>query len=288
MRRGPSRPSGGGGMPRVPSNGLARSRSTRQGGGGVDPLGYVGRRLWRLWPSESPPWVEGFIQFWDTGALSWRVVSWQLCGRQGPTQGRCIGGSGGRRGPMQGHAAQRTARSSHPSSFPACPRPPSLPCCRYRHLHHCVRPQHEGLDRGAQLRLHQGDRGALGCVGPWGHRLWGHHLLSRARPILSSPLQLCLNGQPWHSQGVDFVLGEYVDMTAVSGSKRQYETPWVPPEALAAPPPPGLLAAISPPPSKKRKSVCEFLGLGVLHVCGGGGGWAGGVGWGANRVLGGR
>jgi hypothetical protein len=30
-------------------------------GDGADPFGYVGRRVWRLWPNEDPPWVEGFI-----------------------------------------------------------------------------------------------------------------------------------------------------------------------------------------------------------------------------------
>ena len=75
MRRAPSRPAAvggvsGGGMPRVAS-GLNRSRSTRQNGGyggGADPNDFVGRRVWRLWPSENPPWVEGFVQGWDPGA----------------------------------------------------------------------------------------------------------------------------------------------------------------------------------------------------------------------------
>ncbi|KDD71954.1 hypothetical protein H632_c4103p0, partial [Helicosporidium sp. ATCC 50920] len=26
-----------------------------------DPYGYVGRRVWRHWSSENPPWVEGFV-----------------------------------------------------------------------------------------------------------------------------------------------------------------------------------------------------------------------------------
>lgn len=49
---------------------MQRARSTRQNGGyggALDPMGYVGRRLWRLWPAENPPWVEGFIQQWDPG-----------------------------------------------------------------------------------------------------------------------------------------------------------------------------------------------------------------------------
>jgi len=58
-------------------------------------------------------------------------------------------------------------------------------------------------------------------------------------------------------QGTDFVVGEYVDMTGVHGSRRQVEKPFVPPELLNAPPPPGLLAAMAPAPSKKRKSTCE-------------------------------
>ena len=49
--------------------GMQRVRSTRAtqgyGGGADDPLGFVGRRLWRHWPSENPPWVEGFLQQWD-------------------------------------------------------------------------------------------------------------------------------------------------------------------------------------------------------------------------------
>jgi cell division protein FtsB len=44
-------------------------------------------------------------------------------------------------------------------------------------------------------------------------------------------------------------------MTAVHGSRRQHEKPWVSPEAYNAPPPAGLLAALAPPPSKKRKST---------------------------------
>ena len=67
----------GGGLQRMTS-GLQRSRSTRQnavfGGAAADPLGFVGRRLWRLWPQESPPWVEGFIQQWDAGG--WGGSGW--------------------------------------------------------------------------------------------------------------------------------------------------------------------------------------------------------------------
>jgi hypothetical protein len=57
-------------------------------------------------------------------------------------------------------------------------------------------------------------------------------------------------------QGTDYVVGEYVDMTAVHGSKRQHDKPYVSPESLAAGPPPGLLSSLAPPPSKKRKSTC--------------------------------
>lgn len=49
---------------------MQRARSTRQNGGyggALDPMGYVGRRLWRYWPTENPPWVEGFVQQWDPG-----------------------------------------------------------------------------------------------------------------------------------------------------------------------------------------------------------------------------
>ena len=87
MRRaGPARPLGapggglgapmGSGVQRLAS-GMQRSRSTRQNngfGGAVDPLGYVGRRLWRFWPLESPPWVEGFIQQWNPGAAPACIV----------------------------------------------------------------------------------------------------------------------------------------------------------------------------------------------------------------------
>jgi hypothetical protein len=74
MRRAPSRPVvgagvSGGAVARVPS-GIGRSRSTRANGGyggGADPNDYVGRRVWRMWPTENPPWVEGFVQGWDPG-----------------------------------------------------------------------------------------------------------------------------------------------------------------------------------------------------------------------------
>lgn len=87
MRRAPShRPSGSGlaggaaALPRVPSSGLPRSRSTRGGGGPLDPRNYVGRRVWRMWPSESPPWVEGFITCYDEGArLGTCKLAWRGC-----------------------------------------------------------------------------------------------------------------------------------------------------------------------------------------------------------------
>ena len=61
-------------------------------------------------------------------------------------------------------------------------------------------------------------------------------------------------------QGPDYVVGEYVDVSTVHGSRRQADKPYVSPEALAAPPPPGMLASLPPPPSKKRKSICEYSG----------------------------
>lgn len=62
-RRGPGRPLGSG-MPRP--SGAPRARQAGRprmprAGDGADPFGYVGRRVWRLWPNEDPPWVEGFI-----------------------------------------------------------------------------------------------------------------------------------------------------------------------------------------------------------------------------------
>lgn len=71
--------------------------------------------------------------------------------------------------------------------------------------------------------------------------------------FLSTPL-FCLSTR---LQGGDYVVGEYVDMMQVHGSRRQAEKPYISPEALQAAPPPGMLAALAPPPSKKRKSVCE-------------------------------
>lgn len=89
MRRAPSRPAvagvSGGAVPRAPS-GIGRSRSTRANGGyggSADPNDYVGRRVWRLWPSENPPWVEGFVQGWDPGELGGagaRVMGCCCCG----------------------------------------------------------------------------------------------------------------------------------------------------------------------------------------------------------------
>ena len=79
-------------------------------------------------------------------------------------------------------------------------------------------------------------------------------------------------------QGGDYVMGEYVDITNVHGSRRQHDKPYVSPEAMAAPPPPGMLAALVPAPSKKRKSTCEWAGLGSD--------WAGGAQecWGRGRA----
>ncbi|KAL4860244.1 hypothetical protein ACK3TF_000429 [Chlorella vulgaris] len=133
-------------------SGMQRSRSTRQngyGGGSADPLGYVGRRLWRFWPLENPPWVEGFIQQWDPDADSYVIVY------------------------------DPNTRESTEEVF---------------HFGSAV-------------------------------------------------------------EGGDYVVGEYVDMMQVHGSRRQLEKPYISPEALQAAPPPGMLAALAPPPSKKRKSV---------------------------------
>ncbi|KAI3439093.1 hypothetical protein D9Q98_001503 [Chlorella vulgaris] len=133
-------------------SGMQRSRSTRQngyGGGSADPLGYVGRRLWRFWPLENPPWVEGFIQQWDPDADSYVIVY------------------------------DPNTRESTEEVF---------------HFGSAV-------------------------------------------------------------EGGDYVVGEYVDMMQVHGSRRQAEKPYISPEALQAAPPPGMLAALAPPPSKKRKSV---------------------------------
>ncbi|PSC73353.1 chloroplastic isoform X2 [Micractinium conductrix] len=140
------------GMPRAAGGLPQRSRSTRQnsfGGSGADPLGYCGRRLWRFWPQENPPWVEGFIQQWDPDSDGYTIVY-----------------------------DPNTRESTEEVFFFAT-------------------------------------------------AIEGH----------------------------DYVVGEYVDMTVVHGSRRQGDKPYVSPEALAAPPPPGLLAALAPVPSKKRKSI---------------------------------
>lgn len=156
MRRAPSRPAvgagvSGGAVARAPS-GIGRSRSTRANGGyggGADPNDYVGRRVWRLWPSENPPWVEGFVQGWDPDTGMYTVVY----------------------DPNTRESTEEQFAFSH------------------------------------------------------------------------------------STEGPEYVMGEYVDMTAVHGSRRQHDKPWVSPEAYNAPPPAGLLAALAPPPSKKRKSI---------------------------------
>ncbi|KAL6774240.1 hypothetical protein ACKKBG_A24280 [Auxenochlorella protothecoides x Auxenochlorella symbiontica] len=47
----------------------ARSKGSRPAGhrasGAADPYEYVGRRVWRYWPSETPPWVEGYVYEYD-------------------------------------------------------------------------------------------------------------------------------------------------------------------------------------------------------------------------------
>lgn len=141
-------PAPGMGLP----SGMQRSRSTRQNsvfGGAADPLGYVGRRLWRFWSKESPPWVEGFIQHWDPDTDGYTIVY------------------------------DPNTRESTEEVF-----------------------------------------------------------------YFNTAIE-----------GSDYVVGEYVDMTAVHGSRRQHDKPYVSYDALNAAPPPGLLSALVPAPSKKRKSM---------------------------------
>ncbi|KAL4434489.1 hypothetical protein ABPG75_000930 [Micractinium tetrahymenae] len=162
FRRAPSaRPSGALGapmggsiaglVPRSASGMVQRSRSTRQHGGyggALDPMGYVGRRLWRLWPAENPPWVEGFVQQWDPDTDNYTIV----------------------------YDPNTTAATEEVFNFTT-------------------------------------------------------------------------------ASEAEYALGEYVDMTAVHGSQRLPDKPYIPPDVLAMPPPPGLLAALAPAPSKKRKSI---------------------------------
>ena len=158
MRRAPSRPAvgagvSGGGMARAPS-GIGRSRSTRGNGGyggGADPNDYVGRRVWRLWPSENPPWVEGFVQGWDPGEAAGQGEC--NTGRAGVARHGCSGSEGG----SCIDAAQGCHKDNHcvlpASSLPSppcfrAPHPPP-PACRYGHVHGGVRPQHARVHGGA-------------------------------------------------------------------------------------------------------------------------------------------
>ncbi|KAL4420332.1 hypothetical protein ABPG77_010237 [Micractinium sp. CCAP 211/92] len=130
---------------------MQRARSTRQNGGyggALDPMGYVGRRLWRYWPTENPPWVEGFVQQWDPDTDNYTIV----------------------------YDPNTTAATEEVFNFAS-------------------------------------------------------------------------------ASENEYVLGEYVDMTAVHGSQRLPDKPYVSPDILAMPPPAGLLAALAPAPSKKRKSI---------------------------------
>ncbi|KAK2079770.1 hypothetical protein QBZ16_002165 [Prototheca wickerhamii] len=52
------------GTPRGPS-GLGGKNQRAKARPGADPYGYVGRRVWRYWPSENPPWVEGYIHDYE-------------------------------------------------------------------------------------------------------------------------------------------------------------------------------------------------------------------------------
>lgn len=62
--------------------GAVRAASTRQRQrprsssltGASDPRGYLGKRVWRLWPSESPPWVEGVVYDYDAEMDTYTIL----------------------------------------------------------------------------------------------------------------------------------------------------------------------------------------------------------------------
>eukprot|EP00887_Chlorella_sp_A99_P004421 scaffold30.g4421.t1 len=141
---------GGGGPPRAaPGAPSTRPRSSRPRDGryvtafGEDPAGFVGRRVWRFWASEDPPWVEGYVSLWAPEA-GWTIV----------------------------------------------------------------------YDPNTSVET----------------------------------MEECYNFDA-AVEGVDYVMGEYVDVAAMAGSRRQAEKPVVSPAAYNAPPP-----YVAAPPSKKRKA----------------------------------
>ena len=123
MRRASARPAGSGLARGI--SGMQRSRSARpRWTAGVqlsDPHGHVGRRIWRYWVTEDPPWVEGYVISYDTGA--------QWVGNDAP------------------RASPRRARGHPPLTLGA------VRAYRVGHVLCRVRPQHPRGDDGGRVQL---------------------------------------------------------------------------------------------------------------------------------------
>jgi len=66
---------GGGGGKAFHRTGSAAGGGGRSGRAPYDdPYGYVGRRVWRLWPEENPPWVEGYVTAYDPTSDSHTIL----------------------------------------------------------------------------------------------------------------------------------------------------------------------------------------------------------------------